>query len=224
MKLISNEHGQSFQQFVMDEIRPASGLYLPDLVRGIAERYAFSVVPTNYEILLKEGAKYKGGRLVTEGRTIEIRDLGFFNDGALAVAWNTEDSELVLNDILTWATQNFGLREPLTKPPRRFTSSVVVEFGAELDRAMAAFDGLKKDLSSAIGKIYGWDVDIETSRVALAADPSKLPPLTTVDFTIERRAGRPFSENRYFSVATVTTDSHLSLLEAFERRLLAKGN
>jgi hypothetical protein len=224
MKLISTEHGQSFQQFVMEEIRPASGLYLPDLVRGIAERYAFSVVPTNYEILMKEGAKYKGGRLVTEGRTIEIKDLGFFNDGALAIAWNTQDSELVLNDVIMWATQNFSFREPLTKLPRRFTSSVVVEFGAELDRAMAAFDELKEDFSSATGINYGLNVDIETSRVALSADPSKLPPLTTVEFTIERRAGQPFSENRYFSVATLPTTSHLSLLEAFERRLLAKGN
>lgn len=120
--------------------------------------------------------------------------------------------------------ENFRLREPLTKPPRRFTSSVVVELGAELDRAMAAFDELKEALSSAMEKNYGWGVDIETSRVALSADPSKLPPLNTFEFTIERRAGRPFSENRYFSVAPLPTTSHLSLLEAFERRLLAKGN
>jgi hypothetical protein len=224
MNLISTEHGQSLQLYLAEEVRPSSGLYLPDLIRRISERYAFAVGPPNYETVMKEGAKFKEGRFVLEGRTIAIKDLGFFVDGVLAVAWNTDDSEAILNDLIIWAAQNFGIREPRTKLPRRFVSSVVVEFDAELARALTAFDELREGFASAIKESYGMEPEINASRIALSADPTKLPPQTTFEFNIERRVGRPFSENRYFSSATLPTASHLDLLGAFERRLLAKRN
>lgn len=224
MNLISTEHGQSLQLFVAEEVRPPSGLYLPDLIRMISERYAFAVFPTNYETIMKEGAKYKEGRFVTEGRTIAIKELGFFVDGVLAVTWNTDDAEIVLNDLTVCAAQNFGFREPRTNLPRKFVSSVVVEFDVELGKALTAFDELQESFASAIRQRYGMEPEISASRIALSADPTKLPPQTPFEFTIERRAGRPFSENRYFSSATLPTASHLDLLGAFERRLLQTRN
>jgi hypothetical protein len=221
VNLISTEHGQSLQLFVAEEIRPPSGLYLPDLIRMISEKYAFAVVPTNYETVIKEGAKYKEGRLVTEGRTIAIKELGFFVDGVLAVTWNTDDAEVVLNDLIVWAAQNYGFREPRTKLPRRFISSVVVEFDVELSRALTAFDKLQEGFASEIKKGHGIEPEINASRITFAADPTKLlRSEAPFEFNIERRGGRPFSENRYFSSATLTTASHLDLLGAFEQRLL----
>ncbi len=85
MNLISTEHGQSLQLFVAEEVRPRSGLYLPDLIRKISERYAFAIAPTNYETVMRESAKYKEGRFVTEGRTIAIKEMGFFVDGILTM-------------------------------------------------------------------------------------------------------------------------------------------
>jgi hypothetical protein len=224
MNLISTEHGQSLQLFAAEEVRPPSGLYLPDLIRNISERYAFAVGPSNYETVMKEGAKYKDGRFVIEGRTIAIKDLGFFVDGVLAVAWNTDDAEAILNDLIVWVVQNFGVREPRTRLPRKYVSSVVVEFDAELSKALTAFEELQEDFGSAIKGRYGMKPEINASRIALSADPTKLPPQTTFEFTIERRAGRPFSENRYFSSATLPTAAHLDLLGAFERRLLTRRN
>jgi hypothetical protein len=223
VNLISTEHGQSLQLFVAEEIRPPSGLYLPDLIRMISEKYAFAVVPTNYETVIKEGAKYKEGRLVTEGRTIAIKELGFFVDGVLAVTWNTDDAEVVLNDLIIWAAQNYGFREPRTKLPRRFVSSVVVEFDVELSRALTAFDELQEGFASEIKKSHGIEPEINASRITFAADPTKLlRSEAPFEFNIERRGGRPFSENRYFSSATLTTASHLDLLGAFEQRLLTR--
>src|SRR6516225_397606 len=224
MNLISTEHGQSLQLFVAEEIRPPSGLYLPDLIRKISERYAFAIGPSNYETVMKEGAKYKDGFFVIEGRTIAIKDLGFFVDGALVVAWNTDDAEAILNDLIGWVVQNFGVREPRTKLPRKYVSSVVVEFDGELGGALTAFEELQERFGSAIKERYGVTPEINASRIALSADPTKLPPQTTFEFIIERRVGRPFSQNRYFSTATLPTAAHLDLLRAFERRLLAGKN
>src|ERR1700739_763435 len=66
---------------------------------------------------------------------------------------------------------------------------------------------------STIKRIYGMNLEINVSRIALAGDPTKLPAGTTFEFMIERRAGRPFSEKRYFSSATLPTTSHLDFLK-----------
>jgi hypothetical protein len=219
MKLISTEHGQAFQRFLEEEIRPPSGIYMPDLLRGIAERYGFATLPTLQDAL-KEGAKFGQGKFVTNDRTIAIKELGVFSDGVLVQTWNTDDANIVTDDLISWTEKTFGTRPPLAIRERRFTSSVIVEFDGSLDSALEIFQELRDTLSKAFHDIYGWSLDINASRIALSCDPTALPPLTTAELNIERRRGIPFSQNRYFSVATLPTGSHLELLESFERRLL----
>jgi hypothetical protein len=38
----------------------------------------------------------------------------------------------------------------------------------------------------------------------------------TADFVLERRSGEPYSLNRYFTSAPMTTSAHIRLLEAIE--------
>jgi hypothetical protein len=102
----------------------------------------------------------------------------------------------------------------------KFVSSVVVEFDAELDKALRAFGELQEGFTSANIRYESRDTRLKASRILLFADPTKLPPQATFEFNIERRAGRPFSENRYFSSAALPTASHLDLLKTFECRLL----
>jgi hypothetical protein len=50
MQLISTELGKVVQLFVPDEIRPLSGLNIPDFIRLIQERYGFAKVPELKEV------------------------------------------------------------------------------------------------------------------------------------------------------------------------------
>jgi hypothetical protein len=218
MKLIATEHGQVLHRFIAEEVRPPSGLYLPDILRGIAERYAFVTLP-NLPDALKEGAKFNQGRFITGARTIEIKTLGLFSDGVLVVTLNTDDAIIVLEDIMSWIKEHFGFRQALTPQPRQFASSIVVEFEGSIDRALEALQELKNAFSAMLRASYGWSLEIEASRIALACDPTKLPPQRTAELTIERRVGLPFSQNRYFSAAPLSTGVHLELLDGFERRL-----
>lgn len=218
MDLVSTEHGQAFQQFYAEEVRPLSGTYLPDLLRTIVERYAFTAVPT-LDQAATEGAKFKTGRLIQGSHLIEIKDLGVFSDGVLAVCWNTDDAKIILDDLIMLAKNTFGFRHAITNFPIRFVSSVVVEFNESLDHALRMFQELRHDLERLVHNAYGLSAEIVASRVTLASDPTTLPPHTTVDFTIERRAGMPFSLNRYFSSAPLSTTSHLELLASLEKRI-----
>jgi len=215
MRLISTEHGQSFQRFIGDELRPLSGLYVPDMLRAITERYAFGFAPALADAL-KDGAKFREGRMTQDGATIAIKELGIYNDGALVFSWNTDDAEAVVNDLLRWLTSDFGLREPTTLFPRRLSSSVTVEFHDSIDGAFQAFRAFTNEYAALLSKLYGWQFPLEAARLTFGSDLTTMPQFTNADFIIERRQGVPFTANRYFSSAPLPTSDHLKLLELFE--------
>jgi len=220
MKIISTEAGQVLQLFVMDEIRPLSGLYLPTLLAALGERYGFVTKPANLGDDLAKGVKFQTGHHVTDGRDISINEITFFNDGVIVIALNTDDAEIVLDDFWAWATQTFKLREDQTKRPRTYVSSVVVEFGSSIDAAIKGFETASKKVSDAINVTYGRKVDTSIFRLSFAADPTTVPPHFNTQFTIERRLGIPFSKNRYFSSAPLKTKAHLGILKELENILV----
>jgi hypothetical protein len=224
MKLISTEFGQSFHQYVIDELRPLTGgLHLPGLIAAVAERYKFATVPTVGDAL-QQGAKFAEGYLLKDGATIAIRQLGFYNDGIIAEAWNTDDSDWVIKDFMIWATHVFKLREPITIYPTQYTSSIVVEFEITIERAFDLLSSFARAYEAALKSAYDWDFPIEPTRIAFGADITKMPPHRSADFVIERRGGRPFSERRYFSSGRLRTSAHVELLAHFESLIREIGD
>jgi hypothetical protein len=224
MKLISTEFGQSFQPYILEELRPLSGgLYLPSLIAAAAERYKFAGTPTISDAL-QQGAKFSEGLLLIGDQTIVIRQLGIYNDGVIVVAFNTDESDLILEDLVSWATQIFKLREPITRMRRVYVSSVVVEFDIPIERPFRALSKFVKTYEAALKSAYDWVLPVEPTRIAFGADPTKMPQHRSADFLIERRAGRPFSEDRYFSTVPLQTSAHLDLLVCLENSIREIGN
>jgi hypothetical protein len=150
MKLISTEFGQSFQQYVIEELRPLSGgLYFPGLIAAVAERYKFATVPTVSDVA-QQGARFAEGFLPVNVKIIAIRQLGIYNDGIIIAAWNTDDSDIVLKDVVSWATEMFKLREPITRYPIEYLSSVVVEFDVTVERAFYLLSEFMRNYEAAL--------------------------------------------------------------------------
>lgn len=224
MKLISTEFGQSFQPYLLEELRPLNGgLHLPSLIAAVAERYKFMSIP-NMNEAIQQGAKFSEGFILASGQIVAIRQLGIYNDGVIVVAWNTDESDMILEDVMAWATQAFMLRQPITRPRRIYTSSVVVEFDMPIERAFHAISQFIKIYEAELKLAYDWEFPIELTRVTFGADSTKLPQHRTADFLIERRAGRPFSECRYFSSVPLRTSTHLDLLARLENVVREIGN
>lgn len=219
MKIISAEHGQILHRFIAEEVRPPSGLYIPDLIRVVAERYGFISLP-RLEDAIKEGAKFSTGRHLHGGRLIEIKTLGIFSDGILVVTLNTDDASIILDELLQWI-DSIGFRRPTTIFPRQFVSSVIVDFDRSIDRSFDMLKAFNRSFSEALYAAYGYSLDPSIRRIAFACDPLNLPPQAVAEFTLERRAGVPFSQNRYFSAAPLPTKVHLDLLQSFEKLLIA---
>jgi hypothetical protein len=217
MNLIASETGRVLQLIIMEEIRPASGLYMPTLYQQLADRYAFVGRPQNYAEAIVNGAKFQHGRLTTPTKTIEIKEIGVYNDGIIADAVNTDDAEFVMQDFSAWATTTFSLRERRTIIPKIFTSTVTVEFDGSLESALKGFGEITNLVSDALSRSYGWhNLDISLLRLAVNADPQTVPHLRNTQFLIERRLQRPYSENRYFCTSPLRTKDHIALLEMIE--------
>ena len=216
MKLVSDELGRVVQLFIADEIGPFGGIYIPDLYQLISERYGF-VKQSDMAKVLEAGAKFEQGRLKVGEKNINIMDLTIFNDGIVINGRNTVDASAVMDDLLVWGKQAFGLREPETKITRRYISHVVVDFNKPIDNALRGFGAIRRTLSDSYKQVYGADVNYDLFRVSLTVDPQTIPPQTFTEFAIERRVGVPYSKNRFFSVAPLTTQAHLALLEVVER-------
>lgn len=216
MKLISAEFGQSFQPIHMDEIRPAGGVYVPELVSAIAERYSFVVKPT---IPVPEGGfKFQTGVLNINGTTAIATNLDIYTDGIIINSTNTETADLLMDDFLSWVITRFGFRERQTVLPRKLFSSVIVDFSVSANGLIRNFQTVADLIAKAL-EPNGVALDLHLTRIAIGADPTLGQVANQASFTLEPRAAAPIDKLRYFSTAPLSTSQHLALLEQVEALL-----
>jgi hypothetical protein len=218
MKLISMELGRAAQGFVGDEIRPLSGLNLPEFIRLIQDRYGF-VRASDIKDVGQTGAKFQQGRLTIGNKTINITELAVFSDGIVVTSFQTDDAEFILKDLFDWSKGVFGFREPETEKPRIFESHIVVEFDRPIDPAMRAFDGVRQQIAKSVEDTYGIKTQIGYQRVDLSAPMKPQLEIGRPSLAIERRINYPFEANRFFSTSSFRTERHLELLQAFENAI-----
>ena len=203
MKLIALENGQTLQLFPLEEVRPNGGFFPPDIVDAVAAHYSFVNKPTDLLDAMQNGYKFNTGRTVIAGRQVSIGKLDIYRDGLIAATTDTATSDAVLDDLISWATDYFKLKEPITTATRKHSSAVVVDFDFPIDSAL----GIAKDMASLVSEAYGSEGRIAGPlgvwRLAFSTDPEL--QMSSTDFVLERRAQTPFSQNRYYSHAPLST-------------------
>jgi hypothetical protein len=221
MKIVSIEQGRVTDLVPLDEIRPSFGLYVPEFIRAIAERYLFVGFPTDLAAADKSGAKFQHGRFIFKDTPAVIKELGIYSDGLIVDAFHTDVAESFLNDILEWAKEKFGVRERHTPMRRTFVSSIVFELDKDFEEAFDRLSKLTQLMSSSLELAYGWKYEYNLQRLSFAVDPLQIPHLRNTHFYIERKVQVSYSANRYWSGAPLTTERHTKLLEAIETELFS---
>jgi hypothetical protein len=210
MKLINKDAALAAISFIPDEVRPMKGYYLYGLVRAIAERYAFSTVPTVKEAG-EAGARYKFGRLVKDGREIPILEMGVFNDTFTATTHDTLDAEHVVHDLFAWLKQAFQFRDPVNKFRYLFQSDLIVEFDNDPADQFVVLAPLFDFLQKAADKTMGAKSLMQFKAISFGVEAGLVP-----HFQVERRVGSPWSSKRYFCKAHLPTDTHIRALELLD--------
>jgi hypothetical protein len=220
MKIISNELGKLTRIYVPDEVRPSGGLNSFELIKLVVDRYKFSVKPDAADAQAK-GAIFQSGSIDIGKRRVNIKTLGIYNDGISINTSDTESAEFALNNLEEWLQATFHFRDPITKPINKYENQIVVDFEKPPEKALKIFMEFKKLLERTLNSTYDRKIPMHFLRFGIGVDPSEQTMLAFkgCDFGIERRLGRPYGENRFFSIAPLRTKEHVTLLKAFEEML-----
>jgi hypothetical protein len=197
--------------FLMQVHRPSGQLYLPDAVSKLVKRYSFVKSPGPEQAL---PLTFSIGKF----RETQISELSIYNDGFIvSSASDTGLLDAFLDDLLPWATKEFGLVPLETPKPEKFyESSIVVKAASDISSAI----GPRNDISSAMAsamksaqitvpiKLSGFILDFDAADFSGKRKPFR--------FIVDRRLGLPFSANTFYSQAPFKTKDHLKVLASLE--------
>jgi hypothetical protein len=215
MKLIAKSGGIAALSVIQDEVRPLKGVSLPTMLEAITARYSFER-KSSIEEVNKSGARFYNGYFLA--KKIAIIELAIFSDAIHVTTTDTADSETVQKDVAKWLIAEFKFREPTTKPRRAYQSDLVVDFENNPDRALQLFKPLTNYIQTVTNEVNGENRTQEFSRIDFGTDPSISG--ANVSFLIERRAGVPWSTNRFFCKAHMQTDRHYKALILMDKLLV----
>lgn len=210
------------------EIVPLGGVFLPALFEALKERYSFGNAPNvpamSPEQVQKEGYKFSIGKIRKGGRDYPIQELVVFPDGLVCSSDQTDTAELMLEDLLKFGKEQFDFRPVQPATRKLFFSQVSVKLDAPIDSLASKIDAVSKIIGERQKKVYGIEDshNAKLNSISFDFDKTQLSPLfgTLVPFTIERKIGRPYSENEFISTAPLRTSDHLTVLDQIEKALI----
>lgn len=201
-----------------------------DLVDAVNQRYNFRQIPPNNELLTpppNQPTNFVWGKAKIGDRSITIDLLQVQNFPALAMTvgvvtkTSTDDSDLVLDDLAKLMTERFGIE---TTPilPTSYQSQLEVAFHSAVNEHFRFSGPIGKAITEYV-KSYGFPAcpTYIPTMFGMYFDTSKptTPPTFSTSFTIERRVGVSFEENKYYSQAPLRTKDHEALLSLWESLL-----
>lgn len=220
MELLSVIAAKSSWLFDLGDLNP-EGRALSDLLPFLKNECKFTTAPTSLTDLdpVTKSLTFRQGAFRIGDGPPKAVELTIYSDGLSANTFSsTADTDAFLNEVLTNASTAFGLHYSQKIIRGKYYLS---ELNVRLDRGLTTINEklnqFARKLSSKIdpkneslfepGGVSFWT---DSFSAAIKMDP----------FTIERKVGSPFSENRYFSRAPLQTADHLALLNEFERLLI----
>jgi hypothetical protein len=231
MKFILSTAGSAAIKVFVDDVVPRGGVRTHDLIEFVKNEYQFAVSPTippGVAPFLVTMHMHQSGVFVDTSTpiptTIPIIQLLVVPNGEIVTAGSTHAADSVLNNLTARLDEALGFRFSSTERRSMYYHSVVVvQFEPGISEKLEAFRRIENVLNLRIARP---NAPFEIKRLAFGHGdptpiftPTSLEAIENADFTIERRIGEPYSENRYSSSAPVRTEEHIQILEEIERAL-----
>jgi len=219
MKLLSIIQARSVWIGPLADLNPR-GKGNPEFRVDLKDRYQFQTVPSSIYEAMKttQNASFEAGVFTTKKKE-KVTVTVTFNSGGLVADCrsSTADGDEFLEDMMNWLCPNYGYedyRQIFAK--RAYISTLNCSLNKPLDRLNPKLS----KFAAMFGKhIVGFeDMTYETGVVHIWPNTT-IAPKPPIGFRIERQEGTAPEENRFFSQAPTTTESHLELLKSFEELL-----
>ncbi len=219
MELTSVNSAKSTWLFDLADLTPRSTAIFPRLLEWIKSRYGFAQAPASPMDVdaQSKGWIFKMGTFqVPDGAPVLV-ELGIYTDGLSANTWaSTRTSDAFLEDALSTAAKELSIQYKPSMIRKKWPLS---ELNVRLDAPMTRVNPQLAQIAEKINALSPEKSAFELGGISFWTDTSEAA-LKLSQFAIERKAGAPFSENRFFSRASLHTEDHLSVLQDFEKLLL----
>jgi hypothetical protein len=217
MRLIGYLQGISAMREKVEEYLPERGVVYSELIELVRTRYQFELFPRVGQGLIPATLLFQRGKFTGENSSFSITQLVMRDDGDVAVATTTEQTDAVLEDLMQALDENLGYRLLTSNKVLTHVSNIVVEF----DRLFEDYIEKMAAVANAINALRIGMPKFSIKRIAFGEGGVEpiVDPLLAVeraDFLIETRSGMPYQANRYFCSAPLQTAEHLALLERIE--------
>ena len=176
-------------------------VYFPEVAAALVDRYGFMKYPTKPEDFDEnKGIEFIGGR---SGKCV-IEKLVILNSGIyLDTGIDTAASEALWLELMDWAIEKLGVTFSPDMVQRKAYVSTVTFHTETLMLALHPILQKVAGLATAeVEKHFKRRLEYEPVIASLSADQTAAN-VATASFTVQRREGAPFGENKYFSTAPV---------------------
>ncbi len=214
MELLNVNAARSTWLFDVNDLNPKGKTIFPRLIEWLRTKYAFGIAPASATDVDKEakGWIFKQGSFQGRDGSVHV-ELTVYGDGLAANTYSsTRDTDAFLEDVLTAAVKELSLQY---KPSMVRQKIPLSEITIRLERSMSGLNPLLIPIAKRISELSPDKSAFEVGGISFWTDTSQAA-LKLAAFQIERRVNAPFSENRFYSKASLHTDDHLSILAEFE--------
>ncbi|MBI3935836.1 MAG: hypothetical protein HY323_02585 [Betaproteobacteria bacterium] len=231
MKIVGSLQGTAAFRASPDDIAPPKGIVWSDLIAKIAGTYKFAGIPAIQPGMTPQvPLVFQSGEFHADNEKIAIQGLFLMNSGAAVQTQSTEQSDLVLESLITLLDDSLGFRIRTSSYKRDYATNVVVQFEKSIESCLSVLEEINSLIRTAMS--LRLDVPFSVKRLAFGKEVMGLPAPVQIealmgleaadklDFKIERRINQPFSDNRYFAAAPMPTKQLFQTLEQIEKILL----
>ncbi len=203
----------------VEELNPNGRPIAHDYMNAFVERYAFIKRPTTAEEILDSSSKGITFELGKFGE-VGINKVILFDWGVVVeTSASTDACEEILQDMLNWGAERFGLsNRPSLISGKNYLSEIVFSSDMSLPTISPKLQFLGKEITDLVGSYIGSSLPFEAIGITLAFDATQTKQLHT-PFQIQRLIDSPFSQKKYYSGAPLRTFDHVRLLNQFEKTI-----
>jgi|SRR5579863_9140528 len=215
MQLSSVVMARIFALFQTIELNPNGHVFMPDVAERLAKECRFVKYPQKPEEFVEEkGITFETGTF--KGQNID--KIIIFPGGIVVDTRDgTDASERTLAQLLEWGASEFGLAyRPEMLKRRVYVGSLIVSSDIPMLEINPVLRLISTVVTEQMEACLGRPLPYEPTGLTVGYDKLNTS-FTPTAFTLERRDGLPFSDNKYYSNAPLKTQVHLQLLEAIEK-------
>ncbi len=217
MELLAVRTARLIAYLNAEELNPSGRPIAHDYFNAFTERYNFLKRPMAADEILdaqNKGITFELGKMGDVG----INKVVLFSWGVVVeTSASTDSCEAILQDMLNWGAERFGLANRLGLIMRRnYVSELVFSSDMSLPVISPKLRTLGDKVTELVGGYLGNSLPFETVGITLAFDSTQSKQLFT-PFQIQRFAETPFSEKKFYSGAPLKTSDHIQVINDFEK-------